>query len=203
MGRYIDPNQPFSESDKDFLRSRGRANEIIENERRFGADGTRVPDELEQAGHDPESASFDGDERDDNDYDVGGAPLPGTVLDTDTGRVIPLKDRSDATGAFDYVDPNTGEVLEDPDAFDEDIIEHVEGLPNIDAVKAELKQVDPNGDHSGLTKRRDLDDALIIALQDKRNAERKANPAPVNTDEFVDPANGDSFDSATTGDNSE
>ena len=201
MGRYIDPNQPFSESDKEFLRSRGRADQIIENERRFGADGTRVPDELEQAGHDPESASFDGDERDDNDYDVGGAPLPGTVLDTDTGRVIPLKDRSEATGAFDYVDPNTGEVLPDPDAFDEDIIDHVESLPNVKAVEKELD--DLGVDHSDITKRRDLDDALIIALQDKRNEERKSAVPQSNSDEFVDPANGDSFDTATTGENAE
>ena len=200
MGRFIDPNQPFSETDKEYLRSRGRSDQIIENERRFGADGSKVPDELEQAGQDPESASFDGDERDDLDYDVGGAALPGTVLDTDTGRVIPLKDRSEATGAFDYVDPNTGEVLPDPDAFDEDIIERVEGLPNVKAVEKELD--DLGVDHSDITKRRDLDDALIIALQDKRNAERaNAAPAQANSDEFVDPANGDTFETAISGDN--
>ncbi|AVO25996.1 hypothetical protein SEA_THUMB_16 [Mycobacterium phage Thumb] len=200
MGRYIDPNQPYTDEDKKYLRSRGRGAEIIENERRFGEDGKKEPDELERAGYDPESASFDGDDRDEATYDVGGAPLPGTVLDTDTGRVIPLSDRSD-TGAFEYVDPNTGEVVEDPDAFDEDIIEFVEGLPNVDSVKAKLKEVDPNAETSGLSKRREWDDALIIALQDQRNEQRRQGHAVQPTeDDFIDPANGDEFDGETSGD---
>lgn len=191
MGRYIDPNQPYNEVDKEYLRSRGRGHEIIENERRFGKDGASVPDELESAGQNPESASFDPELRKGL-YDVGGAALPGTILDTDTGRVIPLSDRSEApSNSFDYIDPETGEVIEDPDHFDDDIIEDVEAIKNIDELKKRLDN--ERVDHSDITKRKDLEDALIIALQDKRNAEKRGSVQQSEDDQFVDPALGDSF----------
>lgn len=184
MGRYIDPNKPFTEDEKEYLRARGRGHQIIENERRFPDGDENAADELETSGHDPESASFDPEARSNADYDVGGAPLPGTVLDVDTGRVVPLSTRSD--GAFDYIDPETGLPAVDPDAFDEDIVESVDSL-TVPELKAALKAEEV--DFDAKSKKEDLQDALIIARQDKRNAERAANPPANPDDEFIDPAN--------------
>lgn len=88
MGRKVDLDSPLSEEDKAYLRERGRDYLIPANERRFGVDGTRVPEAHEQAGGSAQSPFYDNDSRQKAVYDVGGAPLPGAVLNHDTGRVL-------------------------------------------------------------------------------------------------------------------
>ena len=78
MGRVVDFDRPLTDEDKEYLRSRGRGSEIDANERQF-AEG--APEGVQK---------YDTEAREAADYDVGGAPLPGRVLDYDTGRVIPL-----------------------------------------------------------------------------------------------------------------
>lgn len=157
MGKLIDFDHPLSDEDKDYLRSRGRAGQIIENERRFGEDGNggtaaENPD-LDGPGQ-AESATFDPAERDDTDYDVGGAPLPGKVLDADTGRVIPLEARSE----FPHESENGPE-------FDADIIDYVESLK-----VAELKDVLKKRDvaFKSADDKDELQNHLIESLQEGR-----------------------------------
>lgn len=195
MGRYINTDEPLSDEDKQFLQSRGRQNEVDENVRRFGHDGNggeaAVNPEFEGAGGPAESTSFDPEERAAATHDVGGAPLPGTFLERDTGRVVPLKPRSEG---FDNIDPNTGEVVQDPDHFDEDIIEEVEQIETVKLLKERL--VHEKIDFEGKTSKEDLQDALIIGLQDKRNA-LGGDPEAIATDaadgSFVDPAKGETL----------
>lgn len=193
MGRYIDPNQPFDDDTVEFLESRGRHGEVVENRRRFPNGEASAADIHEGAGENPESASFDTDDRSGADYDVGGAPLPGRVLDVDTGRVIPLNERTETPEGLSFIDPETGEEIKDPNAFDPDIVEHVESIKNVDELKKRLK--DEKVDFTGKTKREDLEDALIVALQDKRDGKVEETE---DSSEFIDPANGDSsLDQAT------
>ena len=102
MGRLIDFDQPLSDEDKEYLQSRGRGHEIEANDRQFGEG---APEGVQK---------FDTDVRNAADYDVGGAPLPGSVLDVDTGRVIPRSE-------FREGSPDEGDV-------DDDIVEEVEAL---------------------------------------------------------------------------
>lgn len=187
MGKNIDFNQPLSEDDKEFLRSRGRGYQVDDNERRFPGGKAENADPHETAGSDPDSASFDTDVRNQATHDVGGAPLPGQILDIDTGRVVPLQERSSGDGGFDIIDPDSGESINDPDAFDSDIVEYVEGIQNVPELKKALEK--EKIDYTGKTKREELEDALIVGLQDKRHPP-KEQPA-ANDDEFIDPANGD------------
>lgn len=178
MGRKIDFEKPLSEADKEYLRSRGsaQASKIIANERRFGVDGKRQPSEFETAGPPAESASFDPAVRANALVDVGGVPLPGTILDKDTGRVIPLSARSE----LDIMDLGD-EATED---FDDDIIAYVEEL-KVAELKAELKKF-PAVEVSSEDKKEDLQDKLIIALQDERNESKSTEQARAEEQAFND-----------------
>jgi hypothetical protein len=143
MGRVIDFNAPLSDEDKEYLQSRGRGHEIDANERQFAEGGE---------GADPVNQKYNLAEREAADYDVGGAPLPGRVLDHDTGRVIPLSDFSDGS-------PDEGDV-------DDDIVEEVEAL-NVSELKARLDK--EKVAYESNAKKADLQDALAIHLHDKRH----------------------------------
>lgn len=143
MGRLIDFNGPLSDEDKEYLQSRGRGSEIDANERQFGEGGE---------GADPEKLAFDTEARANADYDVGGAPLPGSILDTDTGRVIPKQEFAEGS-------PDEGDV-------DDDIVEEVEAL-NVEELKARLRKEDVPFESTA--KKADLQDALAIHLHDQRH----------------------------------
>jgi hypothetical protein len=88
MGRFVDLNSRLSEEDKQYLRDRGRGYLIPANERRFGTnDEPREPEEFEKAGSNAVSPFYQSEVREAAVYDVGGAPLPNTTLDYNTGRV--------------------------------------------------------------------------------------------------------------------
>ena len=140
MGRLIDFSQALSDEDKEYLETRGRGSEIEANERQFGEG---APEGVQK---------FDTEVRNAADYDVGGAPLPGSILDTDTGRVIPRSEFSDGA-------PDEGDV-------DDDIVEEVEAL-NVEELKARLKK--ENVPVEAGAKKADLQDALAIHLHDKRH----------------------------------
>lgn len=154
MGRYIDPNKPFSEEDKEFLRSRGRGYQIVENERRFGVDGKGVPEDHEAEGLPPVNEQFSYNSRGQATVDVGGAPI---VLEPDTGRVAVREN-----GVY-------GEGEEIPeDSIDDDIVEKVEGM-SVAELKAELEELGVEFDKKSL--KEDLQNELANALQDKKDEE--------------------------------
>lgn len=185
MGRQIDQNKPFTEEDKAYLRSRGRGYLIPANERRFGENGDKTPSEHEEAGDFALSPFYDSETREKAVYDVGGAALPGTVLDYDTGRVYDRDNgltveytgpghtpgaypvgSSEPEGFQSYAVDDNGNPVDD--TFDEDIVEYVTSLPNKDAVTEELEEAGvPFKKDDGRNK---LNDKLIVNLQDRRKA---------------------------------
>jgi hypothetical protein len=76
---------------------------IPANERRFGTpDNPREPEDHEAAGAPSQSPFYDTQERDRAVYDQGGAPLPGAVLDYNTGRAY------DRDNGVQLVEPTFG-----------------------------------------------------------------------------------------------
>jgi hypothetical protein len=145
MGRLIDFNAPLSDEDKEYLISRGRGHEIDANDRQFGEGGE---------GADPVNVKYDLEARAAATHDVGGAPLPGQILDHDTGRVIPLSEFSDGA-------PDEGDV-------DDDIVEEVESL-TVAELKERLRKEKVEFDSQA--NKAELQDALAIHLHDKRHPE--------------------------------
>lgn len=143
MGRLVDFDRPLSDEDKEYLRSRGRGGEILANERQFGEGGE---------GESPENPKYDLEARAAATHDVGGALLPGQVLDHDTGRVVPLSEFSDGS-------PDEGDV-------DDDIVEEIEGL-----TVPELKErLDEEGvEYESSAKKADLQDTLAIHMHNQRH----------------------------------
>jgi len=166
MGRFVDLDKPLSPEDKQYLRERGRTYLIPANERRFGVNGDREPEEHEAAGAAAVSPFYDTQERDRAVYDVGGAPLPGTVLDKNTGRVF---DRDNGTQLVEprFGNPQPGSNAnpnpfggqgdldeQSEDDLDDDIVEEVEGLtiPQLESrLKEEGLEVPEKADLSGLS----------------------------------------------------
>lgn len=177
MGRFVDLDSPLSEEDKQYLKSRGRGYLIPANERRFGEDGKRKPEDHEKAGAPAQSIFYDTQERDRAVYDVGGAPLPGTTLDYDAGRayerdngvLVEPRGPGHIPGAtmpqsvYEHFNEGRDEYESD---IDDDIAEEVTSLK-----VAELKQrLDKEGvEYASDDKKDDLQDKLAIALQDKRD----------------------------------
>jgi len=191
MGRVINLDAPLSPEDRQYLTERGRDYLIPANERRFGTpENPRTPEEWEQGEGSAQSPFYDNHSRQKAVYDVGGAPLPGAVLDYDTGRVA---DRDDGLvveftgpghtpGAADLRvggrrEPegfsSTGEPGDDD--IDDDIVQKVLDIPNVAGLKKELakKQVEVPSD----AKREDLENLLAVTLQDERDA-RSGQPGP-------------------------
>lgn len=152
MGRFIDPNLPYTEEDKEFLRSRGRGYAIAENERRFGVDGEGVPEDHETGGLPPVNEQFSHNSRGEASVDLGGAPI---VLGPDTGRVAVREN-----GVY-------GEGEDVPDeTIDDDIVAKVEGM-KVAELKEELDRLEVEYDKNAL--KEELQNDLANALQDERD----------------------------------
>ena len=188
MGKQVDLNKPLSAEDKAYLIERGRGYLILANERRFGEDGTKTPEPGEEAGNHAISPFYNQAEREAAVYDKGGAPLPGTTLDYDTGRVadrvngkrVEYTGPGHTPGAFDLTpqrDAEYGgfgsyEVDEQgnpvDDHMDDDIVEYVTGLQNIDALLADLKELEVDANKK--EGREALENKLAVKLQDLRDS---------------------------------
>jgi hypothetical protein len=178
MGRYIDLDSPLSEEDKAYLISRGRGHVIPANERRFGPDGTDEPAAHEKAGAPAQSEFYDSEVRGQAVYDTGGAPLPNTTLDYNTGRAydrengVLVEPRPAGHVPGGYPLESAQEFFaegrdEDDSDIDEDIAEEVTSL-TVAELKGRLDKA--RVDYDATDKKPDLQDKLAIALQDKRNA---------------------------------
>lgn len=179
MGIQIDHDKPYTDEVKAYLRERGRAYLIPANERRFGVDGTRVPEPHESAGASSVTPFYSTPDQQRAVYDVGGAPLPGTVLDYDTGRVA---DRDNGVLA-EYTGPghtpgahDLASTLEpegftsssaDDDDIDDDIVQYVTAFKTKAEVQAKLTDLGVGFDAAANRQR--LDEKLAIALQDLRD----------------------------------
>lgn len=184
MGRQVDLDSPLSDEDKQYLIERGRGYLIHANERRFGIDGTAEPAEGEEAGVPTARSFYDNEEREKAVYDVGGAPLPGTILDKDTGRVL---DRDNGV-LVEYAGPGHTQSAhdlsaqrnpdfvdgrsDDGDDIDVDIAEFVlDKSQTVDKLKARL---DEEGvDYSSDDKKQQLQEKLAIKLQDDRDENKE------------------------------
>lgn len=192
MGIQVDHNKPYSPEVKEYLRERGRAYMIPANERRFGVNGDKEPEPHEQADNHAISPFYQSEKREAAIYDVGGAPLPGTTLDYNTGRVADRENGvlAEYTGPghtpgahnlsaqrdsefFDSydVDENGNPV---DDHVDEDIVKHALAVPNKAELVRQIKKLQSEGvtevEYSGSDDREALETKLAIALQDKRDA---------------------------------
>jgi hypothetical protein len=178
MGRFVDLDKPLSEEDKDYLRSRGRAYLIPANERRFGEDGKRKPEDHEKAGAPAQSPFYDTQERDRAVYDTGGAPLPDSTLDYNTGRaydrengvLVEPRPAGHTPGAFpvNSVHEVFGIGQDDGDSdIDDDVAEEVTSIKTVADLK---KRLDKEGvQYDSEDKKADLQDRLAIHLQDKKD----------------------------------
>jgi hypothetical protein len=180
MGRVIDENKPYSAEDKQYLIERGRGYKIPANERRFGANGEADPVEGEEAGAPQKSVFYDNEQREKAVYDVGGAPLPGVVLDHDTGRAFDrengviveptrmgLTQSAHDLSAQRNPDFETGRS-DDGDDIDADIAEFVlaKGF-TVDKLKDRLEAEGVSIDEDD--KKQQLQEKLAIKLQDDRD----------------------------------
>ena len=162
MGRYINPDQPMTDEEKAFLRGRARADEVIENERRFPPDGEAAPHEAE--GFMPTKVGYDYQKQADKVEDAGGLQVERIPTD-DQGRPM--------VAEYGYVEGiiKSDEVEDDePEEgeIDDDILERVLKL-NVEELKDELEKLDQKKTGN----KDELIDRLANALQDKRDAENK------------------------------
>lgn len=180
MGIQIDHNVPYTDGVKAYLRERGRGYLIPANERRFGVDGTLVPDEHEGANAASVTPFYSTEAQQRAVYDVGGAPLPGAVLDYDSGRVA---DRNNGV-LVEYTGPghtpgayDPGKVFEpegfesqadgDDDDIDADIVKFVTAQKTKVILQEKLTSFGV-GYESDANRQR-LEEQLAIALQDLRD----------------------------------
>jgi hypothetical protein len=190
MGILIDHNRRYTDEERAYLTARGRAYLIPANERRFGTnEEPRDPEPHEKYDSEAISPFYQAHDREAAVYDVGGAPLPGTTLDYDTGRVydrdngveVEFVGPGHTPGASDLsqirnynefdgyeVDENGNPVEE----IDEDIVSEVTALKTKADVKLRLDELKVGYD-SGAT-REQLEDSLAVALQDLRDSAEKA-----------------------------
>lgn len=183
MGRQVNLDAPLSEVDKTYLRERGRGYLIHANERKFGVNGENFdPDTMEPGTNSP---FYDSNERQKAVYDVGGAPLPGTTLDYNTGRVADRENgvsveftgpghtpgahdlrgvRGEPEGFDSYEVDENGNPVEE---IDDDIVEKVLAIGTVKELRSELKAL--GVDVPNNARRDDLEQALAIALQDARD----------------------------------
>jgi hypothetical protein len=187
MGLVIDHNHRYTQEERDYLNSRGRGYLIPANERRFGTnESPKEPEPFEQ--HDSHAISpfYQNATREAAVYDKGGAPLPNTTLDYNTGRVA---DRNNGV-TVEYAGPGhtpgasnlsqQRDMNYEPEGFvsygeddgdvdiDEDIVEEVLSHKTVAALKKALKEHDV--DVEAEWKKEDLENALAVALQDQRDA---------------------------------
>lgn len=181
MGRYIDPDVPFDDETKEFLRGRARADEVIENERRFPPDGDAAPHEAE--GYMPTKVGYDYEKQADRIEDAGGLQVEriptddeGRPMVKEYGYVEGIVHESDFDSEIDdeQIAEDQAKVEDEPadedgDDIDDDILERVLDL-EYDDLQKELKELGQKANGS----KEDLVDRLANALQDKRDAENEA-----------------------------
>lgn len=148
MGRYINPDQPMSDDVKEFLRGRGRGDEVIENERRFPPGGSPAPHE--EAGFMPTKPGYNYLEQAEKTEDAGGRQIERLPVDSEGHPIVP---------EYGYDDPD------DEGDLDDDILNKVIDM-NVDELKADLKRL---GEKTSGNKD-ELIDRLANALQDERDA---------------------------------
>jgi hypothetical protein len=151
MGREIDFNQPLSDVDKEYLKSRGRGYLIAANDRRFPGGDASAAVEHEKAGEPVGSEFYDNEARNRAVYDTAGAPLPGTTLDYDSGRAfdrdngvtVEPRTAGHTPGQFSSRHTDEGDFAEgeegENDDIDEDIADNVIAL-NLKELEAALKE---------------------------------------------------------------
>ena len=200
MGIQIDHNHRYTEEEKAYLNQRGRGYLIPANERRFGTnEEPREPEEWEKEDSHAISPFYQPETREAAVYDVGGAPLPNTVLDYNTGRVadrengvtVEYTGPGHTPGAYDLQgrrepydssgDFGFDSTSEDDDDIDNDIVEHVLNVPNVASLKKEIK--DRGGDYDADDKREDLENKLAVKLQDIRDSGQDLGLAPAQESE--------------------
>lgn len=182
MGKAINHDHRYTQEEREYLKSRGRGYMVAVNERRFGTE--------ENPTDTPEGPQvnpfYDDSVRQKAVYDVGGAPLPNTTLDYNTGRVM---DRDNGQlleytgpghtpGAYDLrVDGKRNpegfmEYSDDEEVdIDDDIVQYVVGLPNKNKLKEALKEA--GAEFHSDDDREELENRLALTLQDKRDAGEK------------------------------
>lgn len=146
MGRYIDPDQPMSDDDKEFLRGRAREDEVIENERRFPPGGK--PEKHEEAGFMPEKQGYDYQAQANKTEDAGGRPIDQIPVDEKGRPILPEYGYSDDEGDLD-----------------EDILNRVLDM-KVGELRDELKKHGESTEGNKDT----LVDRLANVLQDERDA---------------------------------
>lgn len=187
MGILIDHNRRYTEDERNYLIARGRGYLLPANERRFGTnENPRDPEPHEQYDSEAISPFYQSQDRQAAVYDVGGAPLPGAVLDYDTGRVYDRENgveveftgpghtpgASDLSQVRNYNEFEGYEVDENGnpvDEIDEDIVAEVTALRTKADVKLRLDELKVKYDASAT--REELEDALAVTLQDQRDAQ--------------------------------
>lgn len=179
MGIPVNHDAPYTDEIKAYLKERGRAYLIPANERRFGVDGTRVPEPHESAGAPAATPFYTSPGQQQAIYDVGGAPLPGTVLDYDTGRVadrengilVEYTGPGHTPGAHDLSKVMEPEGFEshsdDDDDIDDDIVNFVTGAKTKAVLQAKLTDLGVGFETDANRNR--LEELLAIALQDLRD----------------------------------
>lgn len=177
MGRYINPDAPMSDEDKEFLRGRAREDEVIENERRFPPDGEPAPHEAE--GYMPTKVGYDYETQAAKTEDAIGLPVERLPVDEAGRPMIAEYGYVDATVleselADDEDDDETAatpasESDDEEGEIDDDILDRVTGL-TVEELKAELEEL---GEKKTGNKE-ELAERLANRLQDDRD---KANEA--------------------------
>jgi hypothetical protein len=183
MGRTVNLDERLSAEDKQYLIERGRSYLIPANERRFGTEDEPIdPVEGEEAGAAAVSPFYDSAERDKAVYDVGGAPLPGTILDKDTGRVfdrdngvlVEYSGPGHTPNAYDLSPQRSDDAGfnsrpdEGDEEIDEDIAEYVlDKKQTKDTLKAELDKYEVEYESDANKPR--LQELLALKLQDDRD----------------------------------
>jgi len=181
MGVQINLNKRLTEDEKTYLRTRGRGYLIPANERRFGTEAEpREPGPHEQADSQALSPFYQPETRLAAVYDVGGAPLPDTTLDYNTGRVadrdngqlVEFTGPGHTPGAYDLrgvrgEPEGFSSYGDDDDDIDDDVINEVLSISSVAKLKARLKEENVSFDSDD--KREDLENKLAVALQDKKD----------------------------------
>lgn len=184
MGRVIDHNSRYSPEDRQFLIERGRGYLLHANERRFGTpDAPRDPLPHEQADSHAISPFYNPEVRNAAVYDKGGAPLPGTTLDYDTGRIA---DRNNGvlveftgpghTPGASTLGPQRDDAFFDSkgeydDDIDDDIVQSVLQMDDATLTKA---LTDAGFTVTGEADQEEKENAYAIYLQDVRDGKVQA-----------------------------
>ena len=170
MGRFINPDEPMSDEDKEFLRGRARGDEVIENERRFPPDGE--PEPHEAAGFMPSKPGYDYHTQADKIEDAGGLEVQRIPTDDQGRPMVAEYGYADVIAKVDELEsdePESDEPEGEGDGIDDDILDKVMEM-TVEELKDELEALDEkkSGNKDELVER------LANRLQDDRD---KANEA--------------------------